>query len=548
MPSTPVSEASRNVVIIGAAGLLVVLLLIASQDEGPVGPPTAPAPASVAGDGQAAGGPVARATKSVQETGSDLPQAGLTEGQDREPADLLAALADLAQHRGRLVRCRNTIESLPAFAEADAPGKAGGLPILPIYCGSEGRGVRIHLHFERETLAALPAIGRDSEILLQLLERDAAGVVGGRFIQILGRPRLSDPAVAGLPDLLGLWIADQPAGEIVCHSADAPALVAAGAPGQASAHGPALALVSCRDRRDVFVPILLQFSADQGLALLDVGRATTLRVVLSGRVRGQLVGAWGGILGGAMPAVAGDLRAVLLQPEAHLGELMRCRSMGVPLPLSLAPSDGEVALPAGARLADRKTWLVCRHPTAPPVHINLLFRAEDKHQLLAIGRGTDVQVKALAVAGDRIHGLFEAVLARPVAAATQIRDLRRLGLQTEAFLGKSVTCTLLHAIDRAAAGELPVSSGPVRAAGGQLIQCDDALRPGVGQEVALGGVDASAALKLPAGARVRLTLTGFSNNVPVATLIKASSDRPGGPVPSAPGSTSSPLPAANAPR
>ena len=541
MNTLQASPASRKAILIGVFGLIGVMAAIALQDEVPKATPAS------RGSGPAVAGaqPTAAAPSAAPAAGqlavADLPQATLSADQDREPMDLKEALAALPDHRGRLVRCRNTIESLPAATPTEGDGAAKSWsgrsltgPYLPLYCHAAGANVRVHVRFESGTLAALPSIGRHTTVLLQLLGRNASGVVATRFIRVLARPRTANLASRGLPDLLGALIAATPQGRVDCQSAGAPELITPQAPKEGSPAKVILAVVACGDRRDLDVPILVRFAKTKALELLRVGRGTTLRLVLDGRAHGQLLAEFVALVAGAVPAEAGDLRAVLLQPETHTGTLVRCQSMGLPQPQAMASRDAHLTLPAGVELADRKAWLVCRHPAAPAVHLNLLFRAGHKHHLLAIGRGTDVHVKVLGVSGDRIDALFESVVGHPVAAATQTRDLRRLGLLTERLVGTSLDCTLVHDLDEAAADRPP------------RVHCRDELRPGVGQAVALQGRDAPGlvALKLPAGAVMGLKLAGFANNLPVATLLSVPkapvAGQPAVPAPSGPDSTLSP--------
>lgn len=567
MSSSPAAGSSRRTVIVGFGALVGVLLVLLVQATRPAPPrPEKPGPAL-------AFAPVTEAVVAAPASASpseaapsegleDLPRADLPEDGLGATVEVEAVAGAIAEHKGRLLRCQNTVDALPGSWRPPRPGSAPSLPgagyaehRLTLLCSGAAGGARVQVYFEPTTVSALPAIGRHTEVLLQVLGQDPAGQIAARFVRVLARPRLPTLASQALPDLLGALVDPNAPAEraVVCVSAG-PAQVLADADLTQAARGllaigdsedrpGALVALACRDRREVEVPVWVQFDAGDAPRALQVTRATALRVLLRGRSGGRLLARFQGIAHGAIAAAGDDLRRVLLAPQAHLGRTVRCRSMGVPAPQALEEREPAPVQRARAGLDDRKAWLVCAHPVAPAVHVGLFFAAGARQQLLSVGRGTALDLKVLGVAQGRILAVLERVVDGAIPAAGQTGDLRRFGLLTDQLLGRPLPCALL-----ASSALLPA---PAQAGGRRSVwvRCRDGIRA-AGQQVEVllpDGAAGGQGAPYPAGVALDLRLSGFANNLPVARLLKwprpAPPDDPAAPAPSAlPGTRSAPVP------
>lgn len=146
------------------------------------------------------------------------------------------------------------------------------------------------------------------------------------------------------------------------------------------------------------------------------------------------------VVSGAVPVADGELRRVLLDGKAAVGELVNCVSMGLPLPEAVGQDgigDGDVH--AEGRDATR-VWLVCRQSAAPPTHVSLHVPLGQSAKLLAIGRGTAVRLRVLGADDQRLLGEPAEVVRAAIDERDHATDMRRFDVDRERLAGKPLTC------------------------------------------------------------------------------------------------------------
>ena len=548
---------SRGAILVGLAALAAVLLLIVAQEPPVRAPDPRKAkpgkPVAVAGAArQSAPAPLPAAVTAV-DAAPAVPLASIVHVQmlpSETPAEVTLAdvLATPGELRGRLFSCRNTSDSLPIEWQPATPGVEAKDPVarqlsqigqnfahfrLSLACRTADlHTVPVHVYFDAATLPALPVIGRDTEVTLQLLGTGPAGDLLARYIHVSQHPRIASLLSKDLPDLLGALLApaDVANRRIACVSMGPAQLLSAtrldpeslARLGSLPAH--TYASLACMDQRGVEVPILAAFSPERAIDVLGIARGTQLGLRLKGAANNRLLAIHEAISQGAVPVAADDLRRVLLQPAANAGQLRTCTSQGLPMPQALEP--GDRVEDAHGKFANRKAWLVCAQPSGPPVHVSLLFRDGSQEQLLAIARGTSLEVQVLGAAGDRVAAVFERVLAHPSEPGATARDLRRFVLLDKQLRGTNLRCKLAR--DPETAG-VPGETRPAAklfaskvADQPSLLDCVDALRPFDGQrfEVYFADENARKSAALRAGAVVELKFAGVVDATPVAGFVQ----------------------------
>ena len=476
--------------------------------------------------------------------------------------DVLAAPADFT---ARVFVCDNTAAALPEAWRgdrpdpSDPPGEAAQPPVvtmqaadaerlapfrLRLLCrGRDLQAAAVQVYFDPETLAALPAIGVDTRVALQVLGLGHSGQLAARYVRIVAfarRPPTGDAVKADwlrvllnpaayldhdLPCQLASWP------QLTAPSSLSPAVarwvegLALAASASETAAQKLVAVAACSDLRSLEVPVLL--------ILPGAAVETALRLAPGAQVRARLLGSADNRLVLQLlaldrtdaPAHPTDLRRFLLaQPPP--GKAIECLSMGLPLPQTLDAADPDVVRLEPGLLAPRKSWLVCAQPPQPPVHVKLFFRRGEEAQLLAIGRGTRVALDLLGTADSRLLARFRAVLTDPTDEAARADDLRQFPLLTEALRHHTLRCLLGAEMQAATPAQAPESTRRLfdapTAGAPRLAMCVDGLRPFEGQRFLVywpAGHPPSDDLP-HTGAAIELRLRGMVNNLPVAEFVR----------------------------
>jgi len=389
----------------------------------------------------------------------------------------------------------------------------------------------IDVYFDRDAAAAIPAIGRGTVVVVQLIGPDPTGRAAARYLHVAAAPRpgQADP---GMPDLLGaLTGATAATAQVTCHATDWAALVApsqvdvdvtASLAGEDGAWGE----VRCRDRRGVAVPVIVRAEAAHGRALLSItaGTAATLRV--AGSAGDKLVASLVGVTAGAARVDPDDLRLPLIDRRSAAARTVVCHSMGVPQPQPVGPTDPDAAS-GGTRLADRKAWVVCAQGAAPPVEATLYFAAGAQRDLLAIGRGTAFEAELLGVAEGRLRAVFQRALHGMRDPAQQAADLRRFALLGRELDGVRFACRLAAAPTLAPVATVPPAAVKLKARpvdpDPAWFDCTDGAGSSEGQRFLVfvaRGPGPSASVPA-AGATVDLIFAGSTDSVLAAVWVPA---------------------------
>ncbi|MSQ83713.1 MAG: hypothetical protein EXR77_12650 [Myxococcales bacterium] len=254
---------------------------------------------------------------------------------------------------------------------------------------------------------------------------------------------------------------------------------------------------------------------------------------LRGTVDSELVGQLLALDLDTLPVVSGDLRLAVLRPDAHVGRLIGCVSMGLPLPEATIVGDPQLGRLDKTPLANRKAWVVCAQVGSLPVHLTLFFRNGDQDQLLKVVRGSHIEALVLGAQDGKVPALYERTTASrtlPVAAHTDTPDLqspdfRRFILLDGPLRGSQFACKLAKQPDWTPAPPLPAAAlqlVPQPAAGPPaVVYCADSVRPVDGQRFALFWPPAlhSHIASWRAGATVEVQFVGVVENWPVVVAL-----------------------------
>ena len=556
MTTAPSAAHLRPIALAGVA-LAAAVVAMAWMADRPPEPPPATKNANKIGEksvaGQQAVLPFAATTTAA--AGADGAQIPAIKSEDlgdvvRSTIDEVAAAPD--QLRGHLFECRNTLDALP-FAwrvgrkdsgtdRTDAllgPQTHAAPYRLTLSCqAADLRLFGVVTYFDDAVVDALPAIGRDTVVTLQFLGLAAAGQLVARYVRVDALPQQLGRADDNRPDWLDALL--HPAAAIGhvqrCSVATTPRLLDAAALDSATAAAalplshtePTVqtwAALTCADRRNVAVPVLLQLDLRRQAELLQLAPGVVVQTTVVAVAANRVVVRYEGLLQGGERAESADLRHVLLAAQAARGTTIHCVSMGLPSAQTLASDDENASLLDLAALAPRQAWVVCAQAPRPPVHVALYFRPGEQNQLLAIGRGTQLALTVLGVRSDTILAVLAKVEAHPTDIAGRDDDLRRFALLTEKLVGQKLHCQLGQELQAPAPGQVPrraekLFAYPVSPFA-KLARCTDTLHPFDGEPFVLfwpAGHSAKDALPHP-GAVLQLQLAGMVNNVPVAGVV-----------------------------
>jgi len=549
-----VNPSSRAVIVAGLAALVVVLLVVLHDaPHVPMqNPPLAPQASStnLAVDRPLLPVPPTSTTAQAEQPAwvQTIAHVPMEQGASTQAVELGEVLTTPSESRGRLFTCRNGVDALP-IAWQPAPAGAQQADALAQLLGQIGktfapyrlslscraadlRAVPVQVYFDAQTLAALPFIGRDTDVTLQFLGTSPQGVLLARYIHVQARPVVASLS-RDLPDLLAAMLAPEEFADqrVTCLSRGAaqmvlPAMVDAQSRSRLGADAsPSFALLRCTDRRDIAVPILAAWPATRATDLLRVIDGTRLRLRLRGLAGNRLLATCEAIAAGGVEPAQDDLRLALLQPQAHEGRLFACTSLGIPLAQSIEPGEPTTAPHVAGKLANRKTWLTCELPSGPPLGLTVFFREGNQEQLLDIVRATRVELRLLGGTANGFHVLFERVLAAPTPPSARATDLRRFVLLDELLRGQHVTCKL--EFEPRMVGEPGAPRPGARlfatkmAAAPLDVACSDPLRPYGGQRFEVYFADEATRkhANLQPGSVVTLAFAGVAENTPVAGFV-----------------------------
>lgn len=529
---------NRKIIVGGSVILAVVLGLLLLQGE--------PTPARRTGHRLVQGNPelpLGLAEPITPETGEPQPPPILVPHEELQEQDALVPLQDLVQapedFAEKLFTCHNLALPVPIEWRAENPGSESKLFSqdasllaryrLTLQCRlPDLRVLPVHAFFAAQLIDALPAIGPGTQLTLRFTKLDPAGNLLARYVQVTAHPQLPRE---GPPLLDALLHPDQHVdAEVQCQHAGLPQLLTTLDPevkrifaaialpeaGTTAVQG-TFAQLHCLDALGMELPVIVHFTAKQTPRLLQIVDQTRLQVRLRGNARSQLLATFERLEQGGLPSSPLDLRRIVLDPEHARGRTLPCTSLGLPLAQTLEAGDPP-------QVDDRKTWLVCGQMDAPPVQVMLFFQPGQKAEMLAIQRGTELQLQVLGVQGEQIQAVLTQVTARGTEAAERKEDLRRFALHPQELLETKVHCTQTRAAERMATGapqtarrlfHRPVEEQPMR------LWCQDPLRPFDGQlfQVFFANADERKHANLQAGAQVELQFVGLADMTPVAGYV-----------------------------
>lgn len=460
---------------------------------------------------------------------------------------------------GRLFSCDNTVEPLPIAWRSSLGSDSSGDKVrtvlgqsadsfsrfrLTLFCRSRDlQTTAVQVYFDTETLNALPKLGSQTRVKLQLLGQSPTGQLVARYVGLLARPRPPPHKDSNRPDWLAMLL--NPTAYLQrpqsCQVASWPRLMPASALAAESAallplqaDGPFLQL-TCLDPHDLEIPVLVYFQADKREDLLKIAVSSQLMLRVLGSADNRVVAKYVDIASGGVAAAPDDLRRLFgSAPDARSRSraAIACVSMGLPLPETLTADERTAtAKLAGdgfkvTLLAERKTWLVCAQSPRPSVHVTLFFPADAQRELLNIGRGTRLMLRPIGVQDQNIIGLFDKIVANPLAESVRSDDLRRFALLTDSLLHQKTRCQLGRALQKLDTNEFaqllhglfsqPMLQQP------RLATCVDSVRPFEGQPFLVFWPVGPAAPDqwVDAGSAIELELVGLANNVPVAAFVR----------------------------